>query len=94
MSMWRAAHPSLRVGIVMGALALTLLAVKGPPPFWTAVARAGTAQEAPAPAAPCADCQAVPEPFRMLPSDLAPGGMSQHAPSKGPFLGVRAGSGS
>jgi hypothetical protein len=94
MSLWRAVHPSLRVGAVMGTLALTLLAVKGPPPFWTAVARAGTAPAASTAAAPCADCRAGPEPFRMLPSDLAPGGMSQHVPSKGPFLGIRAGAGS
>lgn len=94
MSLWRAVHPSLRVGAVMGTLALTLLAVKGPPPFWTAVARAGTAPAASTAAALCANCRAGPEPFRMLPSDLAPGGTSQHVPSKGPFLGVRAGAGS
>ncbi len=87
MNVWRTLHPTVRVAAVMGVIALALLIAKGVPPIWAAQARTGPA---PARATPvCHDCRAQPAPFRMLPSDLAPGGVSQHAASKGPFLGMR-----
>ncbi len=93
MTIWRKLHPSLRVAAVMGAVALGLLIARGAPPIWAAQARTDSAPATPASvaaAAPgCPTCSAMPAPFRMLPSDLAPGGVSQHAPSKGPFLGMR-----
>ncbi|HEX2552563.1 MAG TPA: hypothetical protein VHL98_02605 [Microvirga sp.] len=86
MNVWRSLHPSLRVGAVMGALGLALLAAKGAPPIFAAQARTAPAAASVAAAKPA---RAEIAPFRMLPSDLAPGGASQHAPTKGPFLGPR-----
>ena len=85
MKVWRSLHPSLRVGAVMGVLALALLAAKGAPPIFAAQARTAPA----AASAAAKPVRAEVAPFRMLPSDLAPGGASQHAPTKGPFLGPR-----
>jgi hypothetical protein len=87
MNVWRTLHPTVRVAAVMAVVALGLLVAKGVPPIWAAQARTGPAPARAAPA--CAECRARPAPFRMLPSDLAPGGVSQHAPTKGPFLGSR-----
>ena len=89
MNVWRTLHPTVRVAAVMGGIALALLIAKGVPPIWAAQARTGPAHAAARSAPVCQDCRALPAPFRMLPSDLAPGGTSQHAPTKGSFLGSR-----
>lgn len=89
MNVWLTLHPTVRVAAVMGVIALALLVAKGVPPIWAAQARTAPGPAAARAAPVCHGCGALPAPFRMLPSDLAPGGMSQHAPSKGPFLGSR-----
>ena len=82
MSIWRMILPSIPE-VLMGAGTMVLLAMYGLPSFSTAQARS-TAAVRPAPASG----PTVP-PFRMLPSDLDPGGVSKHVPTKGPFLGHR-----
>ena len=85
-SLWHTMHPSVRVGTVVCAFALALLALKGAPQALSA--QAGSASARPA---ACANCRTEPPPFRMLPSDLESWGTSTHPVGKRSSLLSRTG---